>query len=56
MDFLIMTCKMRGKYFSFILSMFHLLVLNTEIQQLPFGFSLKSTQHNRALICDEFVK
>lgn len=36
--------------------MSHLLALNTEIQQLLPGMSLKSTQHNRALICDEFVK
>lgn len=49
-------CKMKVEFFSFILRMSLLLALNTEIQQLLRGMSLKSTQHNGALICDEFVK
>lgn len=47
---------MRVEFFSFILRMSLLFALNTEIQQLLRGMSLKSTQHNGALIRDEFVK
>ena len=42
-------------FFSF-LRMSHLLTLNTEIQKLLPGMSLKLTQRKRALICNEFVK